>query len=95
MIKINYFVGSNNHTHELEKDKILQIFSIHYEGLTALEVTGYWQGKPEKTLQVSIITDILSQRKINKICRQLNTALNQQAIMVEILESNTQFISSR
>lgn len=95
MNKINYYIGSNNKTHLLEQDKALKILSSHYEGMNVSELIGYWKGNQEKTLLVSIVTTSINLTEIKQVCKELNTTLEQDAVMVEILDSNTLFISDR
>lgn len=95
MKKINYYIGSNNQTHIVETDKALAILSAHYEGMSVSELIGYWHGSQEKTMLVSIVCDKVDYSQIKAVCKQLNTELDQQAIMVEVLDSNTLFISER
>jgi hypothetical protein len=95
MKKINYYIGSNNKTHELEKDKALTILSEAYEGMTTSELVGYWKGASERTLLVSIVCDAVDYTQVKTICKRLNNELDQDAVMVEILDSNTLFISDR
>ena len=95
MKKINFYIGSNNKTGQLEKEKALSILSSYYEGMTTSELIGYWKGSQEKTLLVSIVSDAVDYTLIKKICRELNRELDQQAIMVEVLDSNAIFISDR
>lgn len=95
MKKINYYVGSNNKTHELEKEKALAILSESYEGMTTSELVGYWKGASEKTLQVSIVCESVDYTEIKTVCKRLNRELEQEAIMVEVLDSNALFISDR
>lgn len=95
MKKINFYIGSNNDTHELEDDKALAILSSYYEGMNVTELIGYWQGVREKTLLVSIVCEAVDFTQVKTVCKQLNKELNQQAIMVEVLDSNALFISDR
>lgn len=95
MKKINYYIGSNNKTHELEKDNALTILSEAYEGMTTSELVGYWKGASERTLLVSIVCDAVDYTQVKTICKRLNNELDQDAVMVEILDSNTLFISDR
>ena len=92
MKKINYYIGSNNTTHELEKDKALSIMSEAYEGMTTSELIGYWKGSQERTLLVSIVCDSVDYTLLKTVCKRINNELNQDAVMVEILDSNTLFI---
>ena len=95
MKKINYYIGSNNTTGQLETEKALAILSKHYEGMNVSELIGYWKGKAEKSLLISIVAEKADYTLIKTVCKQLNTTLNQQAIMVEVLNSNAIFISDR
>jgi hypothetical protein len=95
MKKINFYIGSNNTTHELEKQKAIDILSGYYEGMSISELVGLWQGIKEQTMLVSVVCDAVDYTLVKNACKKLNNELNQQAIMVEILDSNTIFISDR
>jgi len=95
MKKINLYIGSNNKTKRLEKEKALKILAAHYEGMSVSEIVGYWQGDKEKTMLVSIMCEVVDITKLKNTCKELNRALDQQAIMCEILDSNTIFINDR
>ena len=93
MKKAILYVGHNNVTKELEADKIIEITGKYFEGFTTEQVIGYWKGARENTLKVEIVTDS-SDATITKLCRELRVALDQEAIMLEIIESNIAFISN-
>lgn len=95
MKKINFYIGSNNRTHELEKDRALSILASHFEGMSSSELIGYWKGKQERTLLVSVVCDVVDFSQVKTVCKQLNRELEQEAIMVEVLDSNTLFINER
>ena len=95
MKKINFSIGSNNDTHEIETDKALAILSAHYEGMSVSEIVGYWKGQQEKTLLVAVVCDSVDYTKVKRVCAELNTALNQEMILVEIVDTNALFISDR
>lgn len=95
MKKLNFYIGSNNHTHELEKDKALAILASFYEGMSTSELIGYWKGQSEKTLLVSVVCETVDYTQVKSVCKRLNNELDQQAIMVEVLDSNTLFIDER
>ncbi len=91
MQKVYYYIGSNNVTHELETEKIEGIISKYFEGFTAFEVIGYWKGSKERTLKVEIITSE-DHAKLARIGRELKTALDQDSIILEVVQSNAAFI---
>lgn len=95
MKKINFYIGANNTTHQVEQDKALAILATHYEGMNVTEVIGYWRGQREDSILVSIVTETVDYTLIKAVCKKLNAELDQQAIMVEVLDSNTLFISER
>ena len=95
MKKINFYIGSNNKTHKLEKEKALSILSSAYEGMSVSEIIGLWKGEKENSILVSVMTEKADYTQIKTICKELNRKLDQQAIMVEVLESNAIFISDR
>lgn len=91
MIKHYIYIGSNNDTKQLERDKAIEIINEYFEGFTAYEVVGFWKGQQEKTLKVEIISDE-ADTKIIRLCKELKTELKQEAILLEKVESNTAFI---
>lgn len=95
MKKINFFIGANNTTKKVEQEKALTILASYYEGMNVTEVVGYWRGEREDSILVSIVCETVDFTLIKKVCKKLNTELDQQAIMVEVLDSNTLFISER
>lgn len=92
MKKANIYIGSNNTTHKLELDKIEQVIGNTFEGFTIYEVIGYWQHKQEKSARVEILISENQEINIVKLCKELKTILGQDAIMLEIVESNAVFI---
>lgn len=95
MKKINFYIGSNNQTHIVETKKALDILSSYYEGMSISELVGYWKGQQEKTMLASVVCETVDYTQVKQVCKKLNSELDQQAIMVEILDSNTLFISDR
>lgn len=95
MKKINFYIGSNNKTGELEKQKAIDILSSYYEGMNISELVGVWKGIQEKSLLVSIVCESVDYTLIKTACKKLNSELDQQAIMIEVLNSNALFISDR
>jgi len=92
MKKAKFYIGQNNETKQLEKTKIENALVKHFEGFTALEVIGYWKGAKEQTLLVETITE-KSDSELAKITKELCGLLEQDAIILEIVETNTAFIS--
>jgi NAD(P)H-flavin reductase len=87
MQKVYFYIGANNATHVLETEKIVQAVNKHFAEFTAYEVIGYWKGTQEKSLKVEILTEELP-AKIAKIAKELRALLQQDAIGLEIVETN-------
>jgi hypothetical protein len=92
MQKAIYFIGHNNDTKELESDKACAIISRYFEGFTAFEVVGYWHGARERTLKVEVVTDEPSPVLV-RVAKELRKELDQEAIMLEVVESNVAFVT--
>lgn len=93
MKKYFLYIGSNNQTHELESAKACEIIAKAFEGFSVYEIIGYWKGSQEKTLKVEIVSDESgSDTKISKITKELAKELQQDAIMVESINSNIAFV---
>lgn len=95
MKKINFYIGANNKTGKVEKEKALKVLTNYYEGMNISELMGVWQGKKEASILVSIVCDSVDYTLVKAACKELNRKLDQQAIMVEVLDSNALFISDR
>jgi hypothetical protein len=85
------YIGSNNETHVLEVEKANSIISRLFQGFTAYEVKGYWQGTVERTLLVEIETD--NKAGLIETCKALASELKQQAIGMIKTTEKMQFIN--
>jgi hypothetical protein len=74
---IELFIGSNNTTHKVERDKLEQVLSKYHEGFTIQPAVGYWLGAREDSVTVIISDDF--DAIINTIQR-LKQVLKQDAI---------------
>ena len=74
---IELFIGSNNQTHRVERDKLEQVLAKYHEGFTIQPAVGYWQGAREDSVTVIISDDF--DAIINTIQR-LKQVLKQDAI---------------
>lgn len=92
MQKAYIYIGSNNTSHELELEKAQAIISEYFEGFTAYEVVGYWKGSKEKTLKVEVMLADGDAVKATRLCKDLAKQLSQEAILLEIINSNFAFI---
>jgi hypothetical protein len=93
MKKATYYIGANNITNLLEVEKIETVCNRFFEGYTALEVIGYWKGNRERTLRIEVVCD-LTPVELTRVAKELAKELQQDAVMLEITESNTAFVTA-
>lgn len=79
----NLYIGSNNATHKVELAKIKKLTGSMFEGFTIIPATGYWQGKPEKSVIVQI--EAMSKAQIMELAELLKIELKQDAIAMQQL----------
>ena len=92
MQKVRFYVGSNNTTHELEREKIEGVLAQHYEGFSAFEIVGYWNGEREKSLMIEVISEEPATLHA-KVAKKLCEVCEQDTVMLEVTEVNATFIS--
>lgn len=69
------FIGSNNETHKVERDKIEALLTEYVDGFTILPAVGFWKGQKEDS--VAVLLDV---QDIGHIAYRLKKALKQEAI---------------
>jgi hypothetical protein len=75
---LELFIGSNNHTHKVEMDKLEATLAKYHEAFTIKRgVIGYWQGTREESVTV-IISDNFE--AIIDTIKRLKQVLKQDAI---------------
>ena len=72
------YIGSNNKTGKLEKEKAVKLASVYFQGFTAYKGIGYWEGKKENSLIIEIETNEWG--KVEKLASDLKKELKQDAI---------------
>jgi len=90
MIMYTLYIGSNNITGVLEKEKAITIISQYFNGFSYYEIDGYWLGKRENTLKVEIITN--DNEMIILLCNTLKTRLEQDSILETYINIISNFI---
>jgi hypothetical protein len=85
------YIGANNTTGTVEREKAMAIVSAYYEAFSLFDGVGYWRGEEEKNLIIEIATEDKA-GVIEMLCRELKQALNQQAIGLLKIESGMSFI---
>ncbi|TES90055.1 MAG: hypothetical protein E3J87_10780 [Candidatus Cloacimonadota bacterium] len=76
------------YTENKNQDKIEEIISRYFDGFTIYKAEGFWRLQKEKTLIIEILgeSDIVS--KINSAAREIKSANNQEAVIVQKIKNN-------
>lgn len=77
---VQLFIGSNNKTHKVERELLIQTLGKYHEGFTVQPATGYWMGTREDSVTVIISDDYSS---IIETVKRLKQVLKQDAIAVQ------------
>jgi len=86
---IEAYIGSNNHTHLLEMDKIKAVLARNHQGFTIKGVvTGFWRGQEEAAAVVLLSDEV---EAIARTLRELKVELNQDTIAT-VRVSDMQYI---
>jgi len=85
------YIGSNNQTKKLEKQKAITTTASYFEGFSVSQIAGYWKGKAEKTLLIEIET--IEKSKIVALAKTLARELQQQAIGVVETPDKMKFLN--
>jgi hypothetical protein len=80
MTTIQLFIGSNNRTHKVERELLIQTLSKYHTGFTIQPATGYWMGAREDSVTV-LISD--ERDAIIATVKRLKQVLKQDAIAVQ------------
>lgn len=87
-----FYIGSNNATGELETVKAIKLISKYFQGFTAYNALGYWEGKPENSLIVEVADKEERREMMQLLAKKLCQELQQQAVgLAEV--GNMEFIS--
>lgn len=92
MKKTRFYIGANNSSGLLELEKIETIINNYFDGFTEIETAGFWQGRKEKSVIIEVVSE-KSPSELVKIAKELKIALDQDAIMIETVDSNSVFIN--
>ena len=74
------FIGSNNKTHKVERELLIQTLAKYHTGFTIQPAIGYWEGAREESVSV-IISD--EHDAIISTVKRLKQVLKQDAIAIQ------------
>lgn len=55
------------YTEDKNRDRVINIVSQKFDGFTLYECSGFWQGNPEKSIVIEIITGCKEIEEISKV----------------------------
>lgn len=82
----NLYVGADNHTHEIDLDRVAKIASRDVEGFTITPARGYWHGQPEPSAVITVEADAAH---IARLADDLKTELGLDAVGVQCMPEIT------
>lgn len=77
MSTLAIYVGANNRTGKVERDKLIQTLAKYHRGFTITPAIGYWDGSQEQSVVVTIADD---KSAILSTIKRLKQVLHQDAI---------------
>lgn len=90
--KYSFYIGSNNSSHEVEINKIQQLFNKHFEAFTIKNTLGYYNNDPEKSVIVELYDKEKSLKFIKWFSNDLKLELKQNSILLVIEKPRVDFI---
>lgn len=87
------------HTQNKRKKWICELVSQYFAGFSVVEQTGYWNGKPEKSLCIEIVIGDNFQQfstaavsvHIKRICKAICGLNKQECVLVQKIECEVEF----
>ena len=86
-------IGANNTSGIVEKDKIVQVLSSHFQGFTLQDSVGYWNGKPEYSC-IATIANLAEGKQAYSVARELAQVLDQEAVGLSKADVQMDFITA-
>ena len=82
------------YTERTNTDKVKNTVSQDLEGFTVLNGTGYWHGQSEKSLIIEAVLTASekNKQKIRDIAQRIKDINSQDAVLIQSLENNSEFI---
>ena len=77
------FVGSDNATHHVDRDRLYAALNARYEGWTVTDAVGAWRGQREESVRLVVVDD--SEQGLTAWLADLRDALHQDAIAYRVI----------
>lgn len=94
VVRIYVALSSDKNGKEYDLEDVEAILVKHFSGATVQETVGYYEGKREKSLNITIInccdwkvSDKKFRKKIDELNKELTEKLGQEAILIELVSN--------
>lgn len=95
VVRIYVALSSDKNGKEYTLEDVEAILVKHFSGATVQETVGYYEGKREKSLNITIInccdwkvSDKKFREKIDELNKELTEKLGQEAILIELVSND-------
>ncbi len=94
VVRIYVALSSDKNGKEYNLEDVEAILVKHFSGATVQETVGYYEGKREKSLNITIInccdwkvSDKKFRKKVDELNKELTEKLGQEAILIELVSN--------
>ncbi len=94
VVRIYVALSSDKNGKKYDLEDVEAILVKHFSGATVQETVGYYEGKREKSLNITIInccdwkvSDKKFRKKIDELNKELTEKLGQEAILIELVSN--------
>ena len=95
IVKIYIALSSEKHGKEYRIEDVEKILVKHFSGATIEETVGYYKGKREKSLEITIInccswkeSDKKFRKRVERLNKELTEKLGQKSVLIELVSNN-------
>lgn len=95
IVRIYIALSSEKHGKQYSADDVEKMLVKHFSGATMQETVGYYKGKREKSLEITIInccswkeSDKKFWKKVKNLNKELTDKMGQQSVLVELVSNN-------
>ena len=76
------------------RNAVLELTSLHFDGFTLLYGRGYWKGTPEETLIIEVSNDKFDDEevfflRVRSLAGQIKKVNHQEAVLIQRIECGT------
>ena len=87
-MQFNLYIGSNNETGQVDQEIIIRWLTNAFDDFTVIPSIGYYKGKPEASMVVTIFTDQKDRFFMIEFIKGLAVVLKQESIGMQSVYSD-------